>query len=130
MHGATPMTIAETKTSEARGKTTQALAATGLAAGLLASSCCLLPLILVSAGIGGAWMSRLTALAPYQPVFLSLAAIALGWGFWRSYRRQDCAPGSSCERPGFVRTTRILLWLGAALVLTAVSIDILAPLFW
>jgi mercuric ion transport protein len=124
------MTVAETKIGEARGKATQALAATGLIAGLFASSCCLLPLLLVSAGIGGAWMSRLTALAPYQPIFLSLATIALGWGFWRSYRRKDCAPGSFCYRPGIFRTTRIALWLGAALVLIATSINTLVPLVW
>jgi len=129
MHGIAAMTIAETKTGEVRGKATQALAATGLAAGLLASSCCLLPLLLLSAGIGGAWMSRLTALAPYQSIFLSLAGIALAWGFWRSYRRKDCAFGSACYRPGIFWTTRVLLWLGAAIVLLAMSTNSLVPLF-
>jgi mercuric ion transport protein len=123
------MTVAETKNGEIRGKTTQALAATGLAAGLIASSCCLLPLLLLSAGIGGAWMSQLTALAPYQPLFLGLAAVALGWGFWRSYRRKDCAYGSTCYRPGVLWTTRVLLWLGSAVVLLAMNTDRLAPLF-
>lgn len=123
------MTIAETKSSESREKTTQALAATGLTAGLLASSCCLLPLLLLSAGIGGAWMSRLTALAPYQPFFLGVAGIALAWGFWRSYRRKDCAYGSACYRPGIFWTVRVLLWLGAAVVLLAMNTDSLVPLF-
>lgn len=122
------MALAETKTGDVRGKATQALAATGLAAGVLASSCCLLPLLLLSAGIGGAWMARLTALAPYQPIFLTLAGIALAWGFWRSYRRKDCGFGSACYRPGVFWTARILLWLGAAIVLTAMSANILVPL--
>jgi len=121
------MTSAETKRGEAVGWATQALAGTGLAAGMLASSCCILPLLLVSAGIGGAWMSQLTALAPYQPLFLGMAAIALGSGFWRSYPRRDCTPGSSCDRPRVLRTTRVLLWLGAILALTAMSINLVLP---
>ena len=129
MHSIAPMTVTETKTGEPRRIATQAIAATGFAAGLLASSCCLVPLLLVSAGIGGAWMSRLTALAPYQPLFLGLAGVALGWGFWRSYYRPDCVEGSACERPGVLRTTRVLLWLGAAIFLIVISINIFAPLF-
>jgi mercuric ion transport protein len=121
------MTIAETQRGEAGGRTTQALAGSGLAASVLASSCCLLPLLLVSVGIGGAWMAGLTALAPYQPLFLGMAAIALGSGFWRSYRRRDCSPGSSCDSPGALRTTRILLWLGAIIALAAMSINLILP---
>lgn len=120
--------IVEAKQAEQPEKRTQALAAGGLVVGLLASSCCLLPLLLVSVGISGAWIAQLTALAPYQPLFLGVAAIALGLGFWRAYRRQDCAVGSLCERPGVPRTTKALLWLGVAAVFAAVSVDIFAPL--
>jgi mercuric ion transport protein len=127
MHPVVTMTIAETKQDKARGWTTQVLAGTGLAAGVLASPCCLLPLLLLSVGVGGAWMSRLTALAPYQPLFLGMAAIALGWGFWRSYRRRDCSLGSSCDRPGALRITRILLCLGAILAFTATCINLILP---
>ena len=121
------MTLAETKRGRAGAWTTQVLAGTGLAAGVLASSCCLLPLLLVSVGIGGAWMSRLTALAPYQPLFLGIAAIAVVSGFWRSYRRQDCAPGSSCGKPGTLRTTRTILWLAAIVALAAMSVNLVLP---
>lgn len=121
------MSSTETKTSVTREKTTQGVAAAGLAAGLLASSCCLVPLLLVSAGIGGAWMSRLTALSPYQPLFLGMAAATLGWGFWRSYRR-DCASGELCANPGRVRIARLFLWLGATAALAASSIDVLGLL--
>jgi mercuric ion transport protein len=109
------------------GKETRALAAGGLVAGLLASSCCLLPLLLLSAGISGAWIAQLTALAPYQPLFFGVAVISLGFGFWRAYRRQDCAAGTACERPGVRRATAVLLWLGVAAVLAAVSVDTIAP---
>ena len=53
-----------------------ALAAGGLAA-ILASTCCLGPLVLVALGVSGAWIGNLTALEPYRPVFLGVALVAL-----------------------------------------------------
>lgn len=74
-------------------------------------------------------MSQLTALAPYQPLFLGVAATALGFGFWRAYRRQeDCAAGSICEKPVASRTTKAVLWLGLAAMLAAMSVKFIAPL--
>src|SRR5258708_21257504 len=47
----------------------QRLAAVGgILGALAASSCCIVPLILFSLGIGGAWIGNLTALAPYKPL--------------------------------------------------------------
>ena len=104
------------------------LAASGLAAALLASSCCILPLALVSVGIGGAWISKFTALAPYQPIFIAAALLALGAGFWTAYRKQTvCVPGSICEKPRATRTTKVVLWLGLLAVAGALSVDFIAP---
>lgn len=103
-------------------------AASGLVAGLLASSCCILPLALVSVGIGGAWVSKLTALAPYQPAFIAAALLALGAGFWTAYRKQAvCLPGSLCEKPAATRTTKAVLWLGLLIVAAAMSFNLLTP---
>ena len=56
------------------------LLAGGVAA-LLASACCVGPLVLVVLGISGAWIGNLTALEPYKPIF---AVIALGFIAGRS----------------------------------------------
>lgn len=53
-----------------------ALFAGGLAA-ILASACCLGPLVLIALGFSGAWMSNLAALEPYRPIFLGAALIAM-----------------------------------------------------
>lgn len=45
-----------------------ALFAGGLAA-ILASTCCLGPLVLVALGFSGAWIGNLTVLEPYRPLF-------------------------------------------------------------
>ncbi len=122
------MIVSQSKQTATDGRTTGVLAAGGLIAGLLASSCCLLPLLLVSAGVGGAWLSQLTALAPYQPLFLTAAAALLGLGFWRVYgRRQVCADNQSCATPGSAVRTKTLLWLGVAAVLAAAGSDSVAP---
>ena len=53
-----------------------ALAAGGLAA-ILASACCLGPLILVLLGFSGAWIANLAVLEPYRPIFIGAALMAL-----------------------------------------------------
>jgi mercuric ion transport protein len=112
----------------ADGAATGSLAAGGLAAGLLASSCCILPLALVSLGVGGTWMSFLTGLAPYQPYFLGVAALFIGAGLWRAYRKpKQCAPGSMCAKPSSGRITKPVLWTGATLAVTAAGVNLLAP---
>ena len=64
-----------------------ALAAGGLAA-ILASTCCLGPLVLITLGFSGAWIGNLTALEPYRPIFIGVALVALAamgtigpWGY-------------------------------------------------
>ncbi|GCZ39228.1 MULTISPECIES: mercuric transporter MerT family protein [Enterobacteriaceae] len=47
-----------------------ALFAGGLAA-ILASACCLGPLVLIALGFSGAWIGNLTVLEPYRPIFIS-----------------------------------------------------------
>ena len=47
-----------------------ALLVGGLAA-ILASTCCLGPLVLVALGLSGAWIGNLTLLEPYRPFFIA-----------------------------------------------------------
>ena len=46
-----------------------ALLVGGLAS-ILASTCCLGPLVLVALGLSGAWIGDLTLVEPYRPLFL------------------------------------------------------------
>src|ERR1700746_2162387 len=47
----------------------------GVLAGIGASACCVGPLLLLSMGIGGAWIAHLTALEPYRPLFIVLQVL-------------------------------------------------------
>ncbi|HCK84172.1 MAG TPA: mercury transporter MerT [Hyphomonadaceae bacterium] len=108
------------------------LAAGGVAGAILASSCCILPLALVTLGVSGAWIGNFTALEPYKPVFIAIAAIFIGLGFWQVYfrSRPKCEDGSYCARPQSALITQIALWLAAALVILAATIDWWAPFFY
>lgn len=103
-----------------------------LAGGILASSCCILPLALVSVGAGGAWLSNLTALSPYQPIFLGLAATSVGYGFWkaRTARRSVCSTDGECTMPINSKFNLIGLWVGGGLAATAFAVTLAAPLFY
>lgn len=93
-----------------------------------AASCCVIPFTLATLGISGAWIGNFTALAPYQPYFLGLAALLLAAGFVLVYRkRAACADGTYCARPASDRIARIALWSAAALVVLAVAFPYAAP---
>lgn len=112
------MSIPEMTTGLEAKDRTGLLATGGLIGGILASTCCVLPLLLVSLGISGAWIGQLTALSPYQPYFLVSALALLGAGFWQAYRRKPevCAPGAVCAKPTAGRLTKSILWIGTVFV--------------
>lgn len=106
------------------------LVAGGLAA-LLASTCCLGPLVLVTLGISGAWIGNLTALEPYRPLLLGAALIALFFAYRRIFRPvQDCRPGEVCALPRVQHAHRVLFWIVAALTLVALAFPYVLPLFY
>ena len=77
------------------------MAAGGLIGALAASSCCILPLVLFSFGVSGAWIGSFTRLAPYQPYFIATTLLFLGCGYWLVYRSgmRACAEGETCAAP-------------------------------
>lgn len=106
------------------------LAAGGLAA-ILASACCLGPLLLVSLGLSGAWIGNLTKLEPYRPFFLAAALVAMFFAWRRIYRPAAvCEPGEVCAIPQVRRTYKILFWIVAALVLIALGFPYVLPWFY
>ena len=84
----------------------------------------------VSLGVSGAWIGRLTALSPYQPIFLLASTVFLGMGFWKTYRRgsEICDPDSLCAKPNTHRATMAILWIGVLFTGAAFAVDLL-PFF-
>jgi mercuric ion transport protein len=97
----------------------------GAISALGASTCCVLPLVLVSAGLGGAWIAQLRALERFQWVFIGLAIGAFGYAFYRLYvRPAPCGPEGACAPPAARRGQRIAFWT----TLVAAKAIILSPL--
>lgn len=106
------------------------LVAGGLAA-TLASACCLGPLVLVSIGVGGAWVANLRALEPYRPLFLGIALAALFFAWRRIYRAEaGCKQDEICALPQTRHIYKIFFSVVAALTLAALTFPYLAPLFY
>jgi mercuric ion transport protein len=106
------------------------LALGGLAA-ILASTCCLGPLVLIALGFSGAWIGNLTKLEPYRPLFIGVALVALFFAWRRIYRpAEKCLPGEVCALPQANRLYKVLFWIVAILVLIALSFPYVAPYFY
>ena len=112
-------------------KSKSAILAVGGLAAILASACCLGPLVLLALGLSGAWMGNLAKLEPYRPFSLAAALVALLLAWRRIYRPAvECAPGDVCALPQNKQLYKVLFWIVAVLVLIALSFPYLAPLFY
>lgn len=122
-----------TTSTDHPGQTTgggKALIAGGISA-LLASACCLGPLVLIMLGISGAWIGSLTLLEPYQPWFMGAAAIALvvaGRRIWRP--AVACDVGQVCERLMVNRSYKVLFLLVVLLLGISLAFPWIAHWFY
>ncbi len=95
-----------------------------------ASACCIWPLVLLSLGIGGAWMSTLTALEPVRPFFILLTLIFIALGYRKLYLIPSlCGSDEFCSGSDIQCRQRLLFWLGSALILILLAFPWFAPFF-
>jgi mercuric ion transport protein len=107
-----------------------ALMVGGIAA-VLASTCCLGPLVLVALGFSGAWIGNLTVLEPYRPAFIGASLIALFFAYRRIFRpTQTCKPEEVCAVPQVRTAYKAIFWIVAALVLVALAFPYILPLYY
>ena len=103
----------------------------GGVAAILASTCCLGPLVLVALGLSGAWIGNLTLLEPYRPFFIGGALVALFFAGRRIFRpARSCQPGEVCAVPRTRRIYKIVFGIVSALVLVALLYPYVAKLFY
>lgn len=107
------------------------LAVGGILAAVGAASCCVVPFVLFTLGVSGAWIGNLTALEPYQPIFAVIAVACLGYGFYLVYHKPKiaCAESSFCASPSSNLVAKIGLWTATVLVIIAVGFPRIAALF-
>lgn len=103
----------------------------GGVAAILASTCCLGPLVLVMLGVSGAWIGNLTVLEPYRPLFIGAALMALFFAYRRIFLpAQTCTPGEVCAIPQVRTTYKVIFWSVAALTVIALAFPYILPLFY
>lgn len=104
---------------------------TGGLAAILASTCCLGPLVLITLGVSGAWISNLTLLEPYRPIFIGAALVALFFAYRRIWRAQAvCETGQACALPQVNRSYKTMFWIVVALFIVALGFPLIAPWFY
>ena len=128
MDGASQSAIRAAGGAGAAGRKAGLVAAGGVLGALAASSCCIMPLVLFMLGIGGAWIGNLTALAPYQPIFVVATLGFLAAGYRLVYRKPAavCAEGEACARRMPNRIAKLALWTATALVVVAMAFPYVA----
>lgn len=104
------------------------IAAGGILGAIAASTCCIVPLILFSLGVSGAWIGNLTALEPYKPFFILMTLGFLAYGYWMVYRKpKACADGEACARPLPNKLVKTALWGSTFLITVAIFWNWIAP---
>lgn len=107
-------------------------AAGGVIGAVLASTCCIAPLVLITLGASGAWIGNLTALKNYQPIFVVLTLTFLAAGFWQVYGKSEkpCDDNAICATPKSEMIVKSALWVAAILVVLSLTVDLWAPIFY
>ncbi len=115
---------------ETPSKETSWLGIGAILAAIGASVCCVGPLLLLSLGIGGAWMSTLTSMETVRPFFFILTLIFIGLGYRKLYLvPESCAEGEVCASPEVKQKQRMIFWIGSGLILLLLAFPWYAPYF-
>jgi mercuric ion transport protein len=96
------------------------LTVSGVAAAFGVASCCGLPFLLATVGLGTAWLTSFALLAaPHRSILLIVGAACLAGGtllFFRQRRMAACTPGAFCSRPAVRSLTLTGLMVGFVLL--------------
>ena len=95
-----------------------------IVAAIAASACCIGPVVLALAGLGGAAFTM--KLQPYRPWFIGLTVVMLGAAFFFVYRRpaeQACGTDETCT-PSSRRGMKIVLWAVTLMALAALALPL------
>ncbi|MGH8529509.1 MAG: mercuric transporter MerT family protein [Nevskiales bacterium] len=94
----------------------------GVVGAVGASLCCTLPLLLVMAGLGGAWLGTLQLFAPFRPAFILFAFAALAVAGWQIFRTAPaCEAEQVCVEPALQRRRKGIFLGVTALVVALIA---------
>lgn len=102
----------------------------GTLAALTASLCCVVPLVLITLGVGGAWVASLSQFEPLRPVFIAITLAMLFLAWRKLYQPASCAPDKVCADVKLLHGQRVFFWFLSALILGLLAFPWFAPLFY
>lgn len=82
-------------------------------AAVAGSLCCIGPLVLITLGLGGAWIGVLGKFQVIHPYAIIATALFLGFAFWLLYiKPQPCKDArKNCSIPKSLQLQRIVFWV-------------------
>ena len=102
----------------------------GALAAITASLCCVVPLVLVTLGVGGAWVASLSRFEPLRPIFIAITLVMLFLAWRKLYQPANCTPDKVCADPGVQRRQRVIFWIVSAFISMLLVFPWFAPLFY
>lgn len=93
------------------GKSNKLLLGSGLLLAVTSSLCCIVPVMAIIGGMGGA-VSAFSWAAPLRPYLLGATILILGFAFYRAYKPQP-KDQCGCEEKRNVLQSRTFLWVVA-----------------
>lgn len=109
---------------------TLSVIAGALIGAVTASLCCIGPLLLLTLGISGAWVSTLTQLEFLRPIGIIMTLVFLTLAFWRLYLTpEQCSINKACSKPSNLRIQRIIFWVVTLLMILLLTFPWYASLF-
>ena len=97
---------------------------------ILASSCCVIPLVLAAVGASAGVFAAFQSLAEWRIPLLSVAGVAIlgGWfAYWKK-RNNDCSSMTSCPTSTTTNTSAKLLSISSLIIVLALSWEHIEPL--
>jgi len=115
-HDCRTQTVPAVAAKSRESKSASVVMAGSMLAAILASFCCILPIVFGLTGLTVVGASA--AFAVWRPYLLTATFGLLAAGFYFAYRpaETECASGSACSMPATKRRGRLVLWLTTAAV--------------
>lgn len=107
----------ESKEPAIQARKVSVFAAGSILASIVASFCCILPIVFALTGVSILGASAL--FDTWRPYLLGVTFALLGLGFYYEFRprKRHCGAGSTCTMPTTNRAGRFMLWLAAAVAI-------------
>lgn len=94
-----------------------------------ASACCVGPFLFLSLGMGGAWLSSLTAMEPIRPIFIILTLVFMVLGYRKLYQTPSCCEEAASCVSVAQRKQRLIFWLMSAFIFLLLAFPWLMAFF-